>query len=157
MRKVDDALEPLIKAAIGHTTQQPRFHHAEVTADNHTKVVTYDLPYVVYSSSYGDDDTLRNRRRTRRSVFVALKYVGESPDQVKWAIERVRGRLQDQRVPLEGHRVWPIRLLLSTRVWRDDDAIRPDGSPLFYADEQYEFPMTLSVFQSNPVMQEATP
>lgn len=152
MRAVDDVVLPLLRSAMPTAEQ---VHDAQVTADNRTKVVTYKLPYLVYSSSPGDDNNRRGRRHTRRSVFVALKYVGESREQVKWCVERIRPLLQDQRLIIPGHKSWPVNLEMSTRVWRDDDAVRPDGSPLFYCDEEYGVPITMHTFRQ--LTQEATP
>lgn len=114
-----------------------------VDADNSTNVVTYPLPYIVYYSSIGDDSNRRlNGSKARRSVFFSLIYVGEDRNQAKWAGEKARGALADRRFVVPGHNAWLCSLLESQRVRRDDDAIRPDGSPLFYGVDNYALAVT---------------
>ena len=120
-------------------------HDGLVEADNSTNVVTYELPYAVYYSSVGSDENPRlGRGKGRRSVFFSLTYVGLDRNQTKWAGEQLRDVLADQRIAIPGHRSWPCELLDSQRIRRDDDAIRPDGSPLFYGTDNYALPITLT-------------
>ena len=154
MQAVDDVwlglLEQIIPPAPSPSTglSETRVHHGLVVADNSTKVVSYALPYVVYSSNYGSEETRRLAgRRTRRSVFMSLMFVGESPEQVKWAQQRVRDSFADRRIEIPGHKTWPVELMASQRIRRDDDALRPDGSPLFYAVDEYDHGLTLHTFQ----------
>lgn len=139
MRVVDDA----VLAALEATGID--IHDGLVDVDNETNVVTYPLPYAVYYSSVGDDDNPRlSGRRGRRSVFFSLIYVGADRNQAKAAGERVRATLQDKAIPIPGHKAWLCRLEESQRVRRDDDAIRPDGSPLFYGVDNYALSITLT-------------
>lgn len=107
-------------------------------------VVSYPLPYLVYHSSLGDDANPRlDGRNRRRSVFFTVMYVGVSPEEAKWAGEKVRAALLGKRVTVAGAKSWLIVLEESQRVRRDDDAIRPDGSPLYYGVDNYAVSITL--------------
>lgn len=123
-------------------------HDGLVRIDNTPVVVTLDLPYIVYHSSIGDDDNPRlTGRKRRRSVFFSLMYVGEDRNQAKWAGELARNALQGKRIPVSDFpKTWLCGLEESQRVRRDDDAIRPDGSPLFYGVDDY----AVSVMLTNP-------
>lgn len=137
MRAVDDVLMPLIEAAVFNLDD------GYVKSDNRTKIVTYPIPYAVYMSSIGDDDNRRlSGRKARLSVYFSLKFVGEDRTQVKWIGERARAVLADKRIAIPGHRTWPCQLLSSSRVFRDDDAISPDGKPLFYSVDDYALSIT---------------
>lgn len=124
-------------------------HDGLVIANNEDKVVTYDVPYVVFYSSLGDDTTEDENQRLdgrsrRRSVFFTMTYVGESPRSAKVAGQRIRDALAGYRLTIAGHRVWLTGVEESQRVRRDDDAIRPDGSPLFYGVDNYAVSITLN-------------
>lgn len=140
MRVVDDVLIPRIRAT-GVT-----LHDGNMTvATDGVQVITYQLPYAVYYSSIGDDDNARlSGRRGRRSVFFQVTYVGIDRNQAKAAGEKIRAVLQDQRIPVPGHKTYLCRLEESQRIRRDDDAIRPDGKPLFYGVDQYAISITLT-------------
>lgn len=115
-------------------------------SDGDTKIVNYDLPYAVYYSNVGDDDRPRlSGRRARRSVFFSITFVGIDRQQTKWLGEKIRAALQDQPIAVEGHRTWLCQLQESQRIRRDDEAIRNDGSPLFYGVDNYALPITLPV------------
>lgn len=120
-----------------------------VEADNSSKVVTFPLPYAVYYSSLGDDPpTPENGRmsgqRGRRSVFFSVIYVGADRQSAKHAGQRIRDQLAGHRLAVPGHRTWLISVEESQRVRRDDDAIQPDGSPLFYGVDEYAVSITLN-------------
>lgn len=103
-------------------------------------VVTYDLPYAVYYSSVGDDDEDTRRlsaRIPRDSVFFSLVYVGLDRQQTKAAGERIYDALRRWRPTVTGYRCEIVQRLESQRIRRDDDAIRPDGSPVFYGVDNY--------------------
>lgn len=120
-------------------------HDGLVTTDTTSNVVTYKLPYGAYYSSIGDDDGPRlTGRKRRRSVFFSITYVGEDRNQAKWAGEKIRAALQGKRLVITGHRTWLCSVEESQRVRRDDDAIRPDGSPLFYGVDNYSLPIMLT-------------
>jgi hypothetical protein len=142
MRVVDDVVLAALEAT-GVT-----IHDGLVEVDNSTKVVTYPLPFAVYYSSLGDEDRDDNPRlvdvATRRSVFITLIYVGEDRRQAKWAGEKIRAALSDKRFVIPGYRTWKCRLEESQRIRRDDDAARPDGSPLFYGVDNYALSVTLT-------------
>lgn len=143
MRVVDTAILALMEAT------GVDIHDGLVTTDqtSGSVVVTYAVPYAVFYSSIGDDDNRRlSGRKTRRSVFFQVTYVGEDRNQTKWAGEKIRAALQGKRPVVDGHRMGLIDLEASQRIRRDDDAIRPDGSPLFYGVDEY----AVSVFSINP-------
>ncbi len=126
-----------------------------VDADNSTNVVTYPVPYLVYASSIGDDNTEGSEAYRlcgpgqQRSVFFSVMYVGEDRNQAKWAGEKVRTALRRKRVTGTGIRSSGlIHLEESQRVRRDDDAIRPDGTPLFYGVDNYAVVVTPEEFFS---------
>lgn len=139
MRAVDDVVLALLADA-GITVYDG---HPET--DNSGHVVTYPLPYAVYYSNIGDDWNPRlTGRNARRSVFFQLTYVGEDRRQAKWLGERIRALLGDERVVIPGYKSWLCELQESQRVRRDDDAIRPDGSPLFYGVDTYDISIALT-------------
>jgi hypothetical protein len=122
-------------------------HEADVITDTEQSetqvVVTYDLPYAVYYSNVGDDHEPRlDGRTSRRSVFISLMFVGVDHNQAKWAGEKIREALEGKRIPVPGHKSFLMDLQESQRVRRDDDAIRPDGSPLFYGVDNYAMSIT---------------
>lgn len=137
MRVVDDAV--LTRARTSGVT----IYDGLVEVDNSTNVVSYPTPYAVFYSSIGDDDNRRlNGRDARRSVYFTVIYVGLDRNQAKWAGEKIRERLQYHRPVVTGWRSWPIQLQESQRVRRDDDAVRPDGSPLFYGVDNFAASVT---------------
>lgn len=106
-------------------------------------VVTYPMPYAVYYSSIGVDDNPRlSGRDGRRSVFFSITYVGLDRNQTKWAGEGIRGVLHKRRIVVPGHRTWLCKCEESQRVRRDDEAVRTDGSPLFYGVDNYALSIT---------------
>lgn len=143
MRAADDAIMAALEAA------GLRVHDGLVlvTATGETqRVVTYPLPFVVYYSNVGDESGERLAGRTTRyNVFFSLTYVGLTAEQAKWAGEKARAALSGVRFTIPGHKVGICVLDESQRVRRDDDAIRPDGAPLFYGVDNY------SVFVNKPV------
>ena len=130
-------------------------HDGMAAADNSTKVVTYDLPYAVFHSSLGDEpESAANERLTgdrgRLSVFFTMTYVGADRRQSKWAGQKIRDALRGRRPSVSGHRMWKVSVEESQRVRRDDDAIRPDGSPLFYGVDNYAVSITIAPKASTP-------
>ena len=100
--------------------------------------ITYDVPFAYYTSAVGDDDNPRlTGRKVRRSVPFYLTYVGATLEQTKAAGERLRLKLQRHRLVIPDVRSWPIQLEVSQRVRRDDNVMRPDGSPLYYGTDEY--------------------
>lgn len=143
MRVVDDVVLTTLRTLEQGDDEGVQIHDGLVYADNTSNVVTYDLPYAVYYSSVGDDDNRRlSGRKGRRSVFFSVTYVGLTREQTKWAGEQIRAVLQGQRLVIPGHRSWLCDLQESQRVRRDDDAIRPDGSPLFYGVDNFAISIT---------------
>lgn len=140
MRAVDDVVLAML-GDLPFTT-----HDSLVVVDKETNVVTLDLPYAVYASSVGDDDNPRlTGRKKRRSVFFTLMYVGEDRNQAKAAGEAIREVLQGKRLVIPDYpKTWLCQLEASQRVRRDDDAIRPDGSPLFYGMDEYAVSVMLA-------------
>jgi hypothetical protein len=122
-------------------------HRADVITDTEQDtdqvIVTYDLPYAVYYSNVGDDHNPRlDGRTSRRSVFMSIMVVGVNHEQTKWGLEKVRDVLEGKRIPVPDHKSFLVDLQESQRVRRDDDAIRPDGSPLFYGVDNYAMSIT---------------
>lgn len=139
MRAVDNVILTALEAT------GVNIHDGLVVVDNTTNVVSYPLPYAAYYSSIGDDDNRRLAgRKVRRSVFFSVVYVGADRNQTKWAGEKIRAALQGKRFVIPGHRTWLCDLQESQRIRRDDDAIRPDGSPLFYGVDNYAVSITLT-------------
>lgn len=146
MRVVDDAVLAALEATGVNIHDGLMLPDLAGNPDRPVKI-TYDLPYAVFYSNIGDDDDENPRligRHTRRSVFFSLTIVGEDRWQVKWAGERIRTALQDTRLTIPGYRSWPIGLEESQRIRRDDDAIRSDGSPLFYGVDSYALSIALN-------------
>lgn len=109
--------------------------------------VVFAVPYLVYRSNIGLDQQRRLAgRRTRRSVFFELVYVGGSRDQAKWIGEVARFQLERTRLDLPEPYNSRSGLIEvedggSQRIWRDDDAVQPDGKPLYYGVDQYAVPI----------------
>ena len=121
--------------------------------DISTNKVIYDLPLAVYRSNIGDDaddSAMLDGFRTRRSVFFDLTYLGVDRNQAKAAGEKLRARLERRRFVIPGFRTWPCRLESSTRVFRDDDAVTVDGSPLFYGVDSYDISIRLTQRSTYP-------
>lgn len=111
----------------------PHPHMPEVSLP----VVHYNLPYATYTSNVGLD----THRRicgdgSRVSTFFAVTYVGEDQWQAKWAGQRIRDALRP-RLTVAGRKTGKPLVDVSPRIWRDDDVMRPDGSPLYYGIDEY--------------------
>lgn len=123
---------------------------ADITAGGR-RTVPYPVPYLVYYSTIGDMAKRRlNGRRTRQAVYFSVTFVGLDRHQTKWAGEKARAVLEGQRLDIPGHKSWLCDLELSTRIFRDDDAIRPDGSPLFYGRDDYALSVTFNPVGATP-------
>lgn len=112
----------------------------QAVPDTGKVVVEYALPYAVYYSSVGDDDEATRRlsaRTPRESVFFSVTYVGLDRNQTKWAGELLWSRLRRWRPVIDGLVCEVIQRQESQRIRRDDTAVRPDGSPLFYGVDNY--------------------
>ena len=146
MRIVDDVLLGLLRAAVPPLDGDPRVHDGFVpVSKKDPNVVTAALPYLAYYSSLGDDSNRRTSGTNgRRSVFFQVTYVGEDRAQAKWAGEKQRAALADKVIHIPGRKSWRVILGESQRIRRDDDAARPDGSPLFYGVDLYSVAVTRS-------------
>lgn len=149
MRAVDDAVLTILRGIGGLDVWDGFMLPDPVTTSEYNtggrKVVPYDVPYLVYYSSIGDLAGRRlSGRRTRQAVYFSVNSVGLDRNQVKWAGEKARGVLEGHRIPVAGHQSWLCSLEVSTRIFRDDDAIRPDGSPLFYGRDDYALSVTIT-------------
>lgn len=108
--------------------------------------VNLPMPYINYTSAVGDDDNYRLAgRRQRRSVPFWLMYVGLDREQAKGAGEAARELLEGWLASIENHNVWRCKLEESQRIRRDDDALNPDGKPLFYGVDAYAISMQLAL------------
>lgn len=111
--------------------------------DQDARVVTTTLPYVVFYSSLGDDDNPRlSGDRGRRSVFFQITYIGGTREQAKWAGEKQRAALSNKKFTITGVKCWPVHIEESQRVFRDDDAVQPDGGAVFYGVDLYAVSIT---------------
>lgn len=147
MRAVDNAVLVLLEAT------DIDVNDTFVDADNTSNIVTYPVPYLVYESSIGDDEQIEAARLSgpgdKRSVFFSVAYIGEDRNQAQAAGERVRAAFRRQRVTGAGILASGfIRLEESQRVRRDDDAIRPDGTPLYRGVDLYSVVVTPEEFHS---------
>ena len=136
MRVVDDA----VLARVGGQGFNVHDGYFDARPPGELVVVSIPLPYAVFYSSVGDDDEETRRlcaRAPRESVFFTFTYVGADRNQTKWAGERLWARMKRWRPDVEGQVCEVVQRLESQRVRRDDDAIRPDGSPLFYGVDNY--------------------
>jgi len=105
---------------------------------NGKAVVTYALPYAVYNSNVGLPFNRRLAgRETRNSTFCAIQFVGGSRWQAKWAGQQIRDALSGRRLTVAGLKTGLISVEASPRIWRSDDAIRPDGAPVYYGVDEY--------------------
>lgn len=112
------------------------------TSNDNSKVVSYELPFVVYYGAPGVPSTMRlTGRRQQTNVGFMVTSVGIDRNQAKWACEKARAELEGRRLILAGRKSGLITCLTSPWVWRDDDMIRPDGKPIFYARDTYEVPV----------------
>lgn len=143
MRAVDDViLARLAAAGVDIHDGEMQFPEGEGPA---RKIIPYDLPYATYYSSVGDDDRPRlTGRRARRSVFFSIIFVGGDRNQTKACGERIRLHLQDRKIEVPGYQTWLCQLQESQRIRRDDEVVRPDGTPLFYGVDNYALPITLT-------------
>lgn len=142
MRAVDDVILARLAVLPGFDVHDSVMELNDTDGD--PKIVSYPLPYAVYYSNVGDDDRPRlTGRRACRSVFFSITFVGIDRNQTKALGERIRDSLQDKVIPVPGHKAWLCRLEESQRIRRDDEAVRPDGSPLYYGVDNYALPITL--------------
>jgi hypothetical protein len=138
MRAVDDVVLARLRAAVGFEVYDGFFHLA--SPEGGPVVIEYDVPYAVYFSSVGDDDEDTRRLSAhipRESVFCSLTYVGVDRNQTKAAGEKLRAQMKRWRPMVPGFVCEIAQLLESQRVRRDDNAVRPDGTPLFYGVDNY--------------------
>lgn len=114
------------------------------------RVITEPVPFAVFYGSLGYDDRgeHRNGYPSRRSVYWSVIYVGLSRDQALWVGERQREALRGKALIVPGHKSWRVSVESSQVVRRDDDAIRPDGKPLFYGTDEYAASITTRPDQS---------
>lgn len=140
MRAVDTA----VLALLGATGVDVNDGFVDVERESGSpRVVTQRLPFLVYYSNLGHPDGPRlSGRNCRESVLFQVTYVGIDRNQAKAAGERQRAALEGKRLTIAGRKSWLIVLEESQRVRRDDDAIRADGSPLFYGVDVYTVSLT---------------
>ena len=101
-------------------------------------VIDVPLPYAVYVSSTGDEVGQRAAGRgTQTSTYFSFRVVGEDRRQVKAAAKKLRDMVMGTRLTVNGRRAWRPTIEVSSRIWRDDEAVRPDGRPLFYGVDEY--------------------
>lgn len=109
-------------------------YDGEVDVDEAAKVITVELPYVVFWSTPGyDNDERFSGDIGGRVVEFQLTGVGESREQAKWVLEQARTVLSRQRLG----RGLIHRTADNQTVRRDDNYTRPGGGPLFYGVDRY--------------------
>lgn len=109
-------------------------------------VITLPVPYIKYASAVGADDNRRLAgRRQRRSVPFYLTYIGDSPAQAKAVGEAARELLERWVPNVPNHRVQPVTLEESQRIRQDNDAVNPQGKPLFYGVDAYAVSIQLAL------------
>lgn len=142
MRAVDDVVLGALRA-IPNLNVHDNYLQVDDQDAEGRDIVTYAMPYVVFSSAVGDDDNRRlSGRERRRSVPFWLTYVGLTREQTKWCGEKCRAALKGRRLDVPGYRTWLVELEESQRVWRDDEAARPDGAPIYYGVDAYAVSIT---------------
>jgi hypothetical protein len=107
-----------------------------VNADNSGKTVTFPTPYYVYESSTGDDSQKSTERLSgpgdKRSHFFTIGYVGDTAEQARAAGAKAHAAFRRARITGAGIRNSGfITVDEAQRIRRDDDAINPDGHPLY--------------------------
>ena len=108
-------------------------------------VIELDTPFAVYGSSLGLDSNRRlSGEHARRSTMFTFMYIGDTREQAKACGQDLRDLFQDQRLDLQGHRSWLVTLQESQRIWRDNEAVRRNGDPLFYGVDIYAVGATLT-------------
>ena len=139
MRVVDTALLAML------ATTGLDVNDTFVDVDNDTNVVEYPTPFLFYAASIGDNHNPRlSGQYGRLSKFFTVGYIGLTPEQAMLAGQKARAALCGKRVSGAGiGRSWLIGIDESQRVRRDDDAINPDGRPLFAGFDLYSVSVTL--------------
>lgn len=144
MRVIDEVLLDVLAEALPPVGGESRVHDGLVPVDDpDAKIISATLPYLAYYSSLGDDSNPRVAGyKARRSMFFQITYVGVDRNQAKWAGELQRAALADKVFTIPGRKSWRVLLGESQRIRRDEDAARPDGSPLFYGVDLYSLAVT---------------
>ena len=105
-----------------------------VKTDESAKVVSVELPYLVFYSGTGRDNDVRQSGQVAGRVKkFRIMGVAATPEQAEWVLERGRDMLSRKR--LNGN------LIIHTAgddEARQDDYTRPGGLPLFICVDRYE-------------------
>ena len=105
-----------------------------VDADESAKVISVPMPYVVFYSSPGyDNDVRQSGQVAGRVLGFQITAVGVDRRQAKWALDKARTALSRKR--LNGNLI--KRADDNQHVRRDDDYTRPGGLPIFYGVDKY--------------------
>ena len=108
-------------------------------------VIELDTPFAVYGSSVGTDSNPRlSGDHARRSKLFTFMYVGDTREQAIATGEDLAAAFRRRRLVVEGHKTWLVTLQESQRVWRDNEAVRRNGDPLFYGVDIYAVGATLT-------------
>lgn len=108
-------------------------------------VIVLDTPFAVFGSSLGTDSNRRlSGEHARRSTMFTFMYIGDTREQAEACGQDLRDLLQDQRLDVQGHKSWLVTLQESQRIWRDNEAVRRNGDPLFYGVDIYAVGATLT-------------
>lgn len=152
-RAVDDVVLATLRAALADTAppggDPVQVHDGMVLAPptpGEPRIIREATPFLVFYSSVGYDDRgdKRNGFPTRRSVYWQITAVGLDRNQAKAAAELAREALRGRALDIPDHRSWRVSVESSQVIRRDDDAIRPDGKPLFYGVDEYAMSITTS-------------
>lgn len=109
-------------------------------------IVTKKLPYAVF---YGGPGTPVRRRASgeysKRSEFFGFRSVGITREQAEWVLEELQDALLYTRLVLSsGRGVELVSVEQSNRIFRDDEAVQPNGGPIFYGEDYYSVRVMLN-------------
>lgn len=109
-------------------------------SDADLKVISADLPYVVFWGGYDDDvpgDSLAGTSGAHLTDW-RITGVGSTREQARWAMEQAKTALNRKRVTFTAGSRFVRCTSNSGGVTRDDTWTRPGGAPLFSGIDQYE-------------------
>lgn len=103
-------------------------------ADETEKIIAVPLPYLVYVTTPGFDNDLRQCGDVAGRVLeFQIAAIGEAQWQAKWALDHARAVLSRRRLGRALIRRSPDNLY----VRRESEFTRPDGGPLFHGVDRY--------------------
>jgi hypothetical protein len=101
-------------------------------------VVEREMPYAVYFGSTGLPSRRRlSGHRSHQSVYFSFRGVGISDEQARWVMQELQDTLEGLRLVVPGRQTGLVSVDGSNRVFRDDEAVQPNGGPVFYGEDYY--------------------